>query len=75
MSKISAASNGQAAVAIQSITHEDGQRSPFVLKYAPSSVGTWERRDEFRALVERAASKQGFRPDRRFKSGWRYSPQ
>lgn len=73
MSRISAASNGHAAVAIQSITHEDGQRSLVVLKYAPSSVGTWERRDEFRALVKRAAAKQGFHPDRRFKGGWRYS--
>lgn len=52
ISRISAASNGAAAVAVI----RAGRRI-IVERYAPAAVGSWERRDEFRALVERATAK------------------
>jgi len=68
MTKICAASNGKAAVAV----YETAPGCGFgIYKYAPSSIGGWERRAEMAALVERAAAKLGYRRDKRCKSGWR----
>lgn len=42
-----------------------------VWRYAPAALGSLERREDFAALAERAASKLGWRRDRRCRSGWR----
>nr|DAV41263.1 MAG TPA: hypothetical protein [Caudoviricetes sp.] len=52
VNRISAASNGAAAVAVIR-----AGRQIIVERYAPAAVGSWERRDEFRALVARATAK------------------
>lgn len=52
VSRIAAASNGSAAVAVIR-----AGRQIIVERYAPAAVGGWDRRDEFRALVARATAK------------------
>lgn len=42
-----------------------------VYKYEPKSVGAWENKPQFDALVIIAAAKLGFKRDKRCKNGWR----
>jgi hypothetical protein len=65
--KIAAASNGAQALAV--IETRTGQL--YLNRYAPSSFGNSEHAAEFKALFTRAASKLGWKPDRRCKCGWR----
>jgi hypothetical protein len=67
LKKVAAASNGAAAVAV----YEREGGGIAVLKYAPNGVGHWDRRKEFSELVSRAATKLGYRRNRRFKTGWK----
>ncbi len=48
--------------------------TPHVYTYAPRSVGGWDRRDEFNALVDEAMRKIGWKRDRRCLTGWRKCP-
>lgn len=60
------ASNGDAAVMVAELIGR-----PCVYAYAPSSIGSRERRDEFNTLFELAMNKMGWRRDGRCKIGWR----
>lgn len=67
MKKQAAASNGNAAVLIG-----DSETSGLILiRYAPSAIGAWDRREEYNALCDRAAAKLGYRRDKRCRNGWR----
>jgi len=61
------ASNGLAAVLVG--VSKTG--SLVVLSYAPADIGNWKNRATFAALVNKAALKLGFSPDRRCKQGYR----
>ena len=63
---IAAASNGKAAVAVIEFAG-----SIACLKFAPSDIGHWDKKDEFNVLFERAAGKLGWKRDRRCSGGWR----
>lgn len=62
-----AASNGKAAVLIG----DSETMGLIVIRCAPSSIGAWDRREEYNALCDRAAAKLGFKRDRRCRNGWR----
>ena len=62
-----AASNGNAAVLIG----ESEFMGLVPLRYAPSAIGAWDRREEYNALCDRAAAKLGYRRDKRCRNGWR----
>jgi len=67
MEKQAAASNGKAAVLIG-----DSKIMGLVpIRYAPSGIGSIERREEYNALCARAAAKLGYKRDRRCRCGWR----
>ena len=68
--KRAAASNGKAAVLIG-----DGELMGLVLlKSAPRAIGSWDRREEYNALCDRAAAKLGYKRDKRCRNGWRKLP-
>jgi len=70
MKKQAAASNGKAAVLIG----ESESMGLVLIKYAPTAIGAWDRRDEYKALCDRAAAKLGYRRDKRCRNGWRKLP-
>ena len=59
-------SNGDAAVMVAELLGK-----PCVYAFAPRSIGSLERRDEFNILFELAMNKMGWRRDGRCKIGWR----
>ena len=61
-----AASNGIAAVLVGELGGK-----PVLVRYAPQSIGDFNRRDEFKALVNAALAKLGWKADRRAKCGYR----
>ena len=67
MKNQAAASNGESAVLVGA--SESG--SLVILRYAPRDFGLWKNRATFAALVNKAALKLGFSPDRRCKQGYR----
>lgn len=70
MKKQAAASNGSAAVLLG-----DSELIGLVpIRYAPREIGSWERREEYNALCDRAAAKLGYKRDRRCRNGWRKLP-
>lgn len=78
--RVTAASNGRAALALiehaskkhYGNRHNNKEGFYFsVYKYAPSSLGKPENREEFLNLLEKAAAKLGYKKDKRCKSGWR----
>ena len=64
---IAAASNGTQAVAVRLLAG-----TPCLWKYAPRSTGEYQNSAALDLLIIRAAAKLGYKPDRRFKGGWRY---
>ena len=62
-----AASNGSAAVLVGA--SESG--ALLLLRYAPSEAGHWKNRRAFKNLVNQAALKLGYTPDRRCRQGYR----
>ena len=62
------ASNGRAAVLIGEWGHPRPEL--VLLRYAPKAIGSPDRRAEFDALCERAASKLGWVRDKRAQGGW-----
>ena len=66
---VGVSSNGNAAVMVVELAGD-----PCVHTYAPRSVGAWDRRDEFNALVDEAMKKIGWKRDRRCLTGWRKVP-